>query len=144
MDKLTMEIIEMSIDDYKEAACLWQSMEEIGLDEDVDSLEGITKYLLRNPGLSFVARAEGRLIGAVLCGHDGRRGYLHHLAVLHQYRLQGIGRALVERSLAKLAEVGINKCDIFVFAYNQEGQNFWQKTGWMPGQDLCLMSKNTI
>src|SRR5262252_6294995 len=91
----------MSMADYDEVFALWQSAEGVGLGES-DTRRAIAGYLRRNPGMSFVARQEGELAGAVLCGDDGRRGYLHHLAVAPRYRRQGLGRRLVVACLAAL------------------------------------------
>ncbi len=101
-------------------------------------------YLRRNPGLSFVARSEGRVVATVQCGHDARRGYLHHLAVAQHFRRQGLGAALVERSLARLAELGIPQCNIYVLGDNEEGLKFWEATGWEPGtpEGLMLLHKH--
>jgi N-acetylglutamate synthase len=137
------DICEMTNADYCEVACLWRDTEGVGLDACVDTQEGIASYLARNPGLSFVARVEGQIVGAVLCGHDGRRGYLHHLAVAQERRRAGIGCALVERCLAKLAASGIPKCNIFLFGDNELGEAFWQQTGWTERADLKLLQKET-
>jgi ribosomal protein S18 acetylase RimI-like enzyme len=123
-------ITQMTIDDFDEALALWQRTAGMGLDEDVDSREGIAVYLRRNAGLSFVARVDGQLVGTVLCGHDGRRGYLNHLAVDAAFRGRGIGSALVERCLTGLYAEGISRCNLFVFADNLVGQRFWLRHGW--------------
>ena len=94
---MSVAITEFSMTDYEEAAALWRAMPEIGLD-DADTPERMESFLARNPGLSFVARDRGKLVGAVLCGHDGRRGYLHHLAVSPSHRGAGLGRALVDKT----------------------------------------------
>ena len=137
-----MRIEAFSMGDYEEAAALWAAMPEIGLD-DADARENMDRFLARNPGMSFVARHEGKLVGAVLCGHDGRRGYLHHLAVLPQYRNRGLGRELVERCVRALAVAGIQRCNIFIFAENEDGKRFWRKTGWWTYERLELMFKST-
>ena len=104
----------MTMDDYDEALALWQCTEGMGLHlSDVDSRAGVTGYLRRNAGMSLTARDGARLVGTVLCGHDGRRGYLHHLTVFSEYRRQGIGRGLLSRSLATLQGESIAKCNIF-------------------------------
>jgi ribosomal protein S18 acetylase RimI-like enzyme len=139
-----MEIAEMTINDYAQVFALWQSIEGIGLHDDEDSMQGIAKYLARNSGLSFVARDAGKLVGAVLCGHDGRRGYLHHLAVKPEYRNKGIGRAIVEHVMSKLEKAGIKKCHIFVFADNSGGRRFWKRIGWNEREDLRIMSYSII
>ena len=136
-----MQITEMTIADYDEAFSLWETVDGVGLHEDSDSKEGIAQYLERNPGLSFVARGGGKLVGAVLCGHDGRRGYLHHLAVAGSHRRKGIGQALVQRVIERLKTLGILRCHIFVFGDNIEAQKFWQEIGWTEYAGLKVMSK---
>jgi len=127
--------------DLAEAIQFWQGMEGIGLNES-DSYSALSFYLQRNPGLSWVARNRDReLIGAVLCGHDGRRGYLHHLAVAPDCRRKGIGRALVERCLSSLRELKILKCNVFLFNHNPEGEEFWKTMGWKDREDLFLMQR---
>jgi acetyl esterase/lipase/GNAT superfamily N-acetyltransferase len=96
---------------------------------------GISQYLERNPGLSLVARNDEGIIGTVLCGHDGRRGYVHHLAVERDYRGQGIGRSLVEACLAKLQAVGIQRCQAFLHRNNEAGEKFWRRMGWRVRND---------
>jgi ribosomal protein S18 acetylase RimI-like enzyme len=137
-----MNIEEMKIEDYNEAISLWRSVEGVGLHDDADSKEAIGQYLQRNPGISFAALDNEKLVGAVLCGHDGRRGYLHHLAVALTHRKKGIGKALVQRVIKKLSSLGITKCHVFVFADNLDAQNFWKSIGWMERTDLKIMSKD--
>lgn len=138
-----MHITKMSIGDYEEVFSLWKKTEGIGLHDDVDSKAGIRQYLKRNPGLSFVARENGRIIGTVLCGHDGRRGYLQHLAVAETHRKKGTGKNLVDRVMGQLRKMGIRKCHIFIFSDNRSGRRFWNHIGWTKRKDLCLMSRNT-
>lgn len=133
-------ISEMTIVDYGAVTALWRNTENVGL-SDADSAENIAAYLARNPGFSFVARCHGEIVGAVLGGHDGRRGYLHHLAVMPKFRKQGLGRALVEESMARLSEAGIQKSHIFIFDENAAGKEFWSRTGWKLRQNLKVMSK---
>jgi ribosomal protein S18 acetylase RimI-like enzyme len=117
----------MMATDYDEAVALWRISPGVGLNES-DERAPLTAYLARNPGLSQVARLGGaELVGAVLCGHDGRRGYLHHLAVAEAYRRRGLGRELVERALEALKAAGIGKCNIFVFDDNAAARDFWTK-----------------
>jgi ribosomal protein S18 acetylase RimI-like enzyme len=137
-----MEIRELTIKNYEEVLSLWESSEGIGLDRDVDTKEGIWIYLQRNPGLSFAAFEKGKVIGAILCGHDGRRGYLHHLAVAKAYRNKGIGKALADKVISKLRFLGIRKCNTFVFSDNTRGQEFWKKNGWVKRTDLQVFSKS--
>ena len=136
-----MQITEMSVEDYDEVMALWQRTEGIGL-SDADARENIERYLARNRGLSFTAREGGHLVGAVLCGHDGRRGYLHHLAVVAPHRGQGVGKALVDRALGALRAIGIRKCHLFILADNVVALTFWKRIGWMERTDLKVMSKS--
>lgn len=138
---MVFEISEFTLADYADVIKLWRSTAGIGL-SSADTRERIGAYLERNPGFSFVARQEGLLAGAVLCGHDGRRGLLHHLAVYPQYRNQGIGVKLVERCLESLHRGGIEKCHLFVFKDNLAAQEFWHKRGWKERIDLVLMSRD--
>ncbi len=137
--KPEIRILPMTMADYEEAMALWQATEGMGL-RPADAPEHVARYLERNPGLSFVAREGGRLVGAVLCGHDGRRGYLQHLAVDRAYRRQGIGRALVAHALDALRNVHINKCHLFVIKGNAPAVGFWKRVGWHVRDDLVTMS----
>ena len=139
---MSVVIREMTIEDYDAVLALWQVSEGVGL-SDADSEESIGLYLDRNPGLSFVAHGGKHLVGAVLCGHDARRGYIHHLAVSKPHRRQGLGRALVERCLTALRQDGIDKCHIFVFADNQDTIAFWKSIGWTQRVELVVMSQYT-
>jgi ribosomal protein S18 acetylase RimI-like enzyme len=135
-------VSEMKPADYDEAWALWRDVEGVGLHDDVDSRKGIAAYLARNPHTSQVARHDGRMVGAVLCGHDGRRGYLHHLAVAVEWRKQGVGRALVDACLASLISLGIPKCNIFLFTHNETGEAFWKRTGWNERADLKVLQRS--
>jgi putative acetyltransferase len=128
----------LQIKDYDAVIALWRRTEGVGLNES-DTRRAIAAFLRRNPNLSFVAEKDGRIIGAVLCGHDGRRGYLHHLAVSKRHRCRGVGRQLVNACLTKLRKAGISKCNIFIFANNAEGMKFWKHTGWSLRTELRLM-----
>ncbi|MBN1669368.1 MAG: GNAT family N-acetyltransferase [Anaerolineales bacterium] len=137
---MNIEIREMTIADYETVYNLWRHTEGIGL-SDADSKEGIKRFLERNPGLSFVAVDAGQVVGAALCGHDGRRGYIHHLAVASDHRKQGIGRSLVGRVMYALMRLGIGKCHLFVFDDNKEAITFWNKVGWTERVELIMMSQ---
>lgn len=130
----------MTITDYDEVLALWQRCEGVGL-SDADSLRNIRQYLDHNPGRSFVALMDDKVVGAVLAGHDGRRGYIYHLAVHPDCRRHGIGRNLVDRCLKALIDSGIMKCHIFIFNDNVAGIEFWKAAGWMPRSDIGVISK---
>ncbi|MBI1899487.1 MAG: GNAT family N-acetyltransferase [Planctomycetia bacterium] len=131
----------MTAGDFPEVLALWRSVEGVGLNES-DSPEALADYLARNPGLSLVARCEGQIVAAVLCGHDGRRGYLHHVAVAAGHRRRGLGRRLVERCLKDLAAERILRCSIFLQSRNSVGRNFWLDQGWNERTDLVIMQRN--
>lgn len=135
-----MELRKFTIDDYDEVFALWRASEGIGLGAS-DTRESIAAFLDRNPGLCLTARDGGVLAGAVLCGHDGRRGYLHHLAVSVAYRRRGVGRLLVKQCIQALATLGISRCHIFVFQANESARAFWEREGWWVRDDLWLMSR---
>jgi ribosomal protein S18 acetylase RimI-like enzyme len=139
-----MEVREITISDYAALHSLWRNCSGIGLHNDVDCEHGIGLYLARNPGLSFAAVQNGKIVGAVLCGHDGRRGYIHHLAVAEKHHRCGIGTALVENVIARLRQKGISKCNGFVFEDNLDALEFWQSIGWSERDDLKVVSKNII
>jgi len=130
----------MTAADYDETLALWQEVEGVGL-SSADSREQIERYLRRNPGHSLLARHDQSLVGAVLCGHDGRRGYIHHLAVRPGHRRRGIGRLLVARSLAALSAEGIEKCHLFVFRQNEAAIAFWKAIGFTGRAELSMMSR---
>ena len=133
----------MTLTDYDEVLRLWQNAEGVGLNES-DTRTAIASYLKRNRGMSFVARERKELIGAVLCGHDGRRGYLHHLAVAPSHRRKGLGTKLVARCLAELKRLGILKCNIFLYADNVRGERFWRSNGWKKRANLRLVQKDIV
>jgi len=131
----------MRINDYSGALKLWQSLPGIGL-SGADKKEQIQVFLEKNPGNCFVAVEKNEIIGTILGGSDGRRGYLYHLAVNQQQQKQGLGKKLVEECLASLKVLGIQKCHIFVISDNLEGMDFWEKVGWVKRDDILIMSKD--
>ena len=129
----------MHISDYDALIQLMQATPGISL-RDADSREATERYLTRNPDLSFIAEQDGQLIGCVMCGHDGRRGYLQHLIVLPEYRRQGVANQLVEHSLAQLELLGIYKTHIDVFRSNDLAQSYWESQGWQLRTDIVRYS----
>jgi ribosomal protein S18 acetylase RimI-like enzyme len=124
--------------DYEAAVKLWQLVEGVEIAEG-DSREEITSYLARNPGLSRVAEQDGAMAGAVLCGHDGRRGYIYHLAVAPTYCGQGVGKRLVQECVMNLRKAGLTRALIFVASDNPGGHAFWLKNGWEEVEGAILM-----
>lgn len=132
----------MSILDYDGVYNLWINTPGMGLNTTDDSREGIEKYLKRNPTSSFVAECDGKIVGVIMAGHDGRRGYIHHTAVLPEYRNQGIAKRLVASAMSALDKEGINKVALVVFEKNEVGNGFWENIGFVHRDDLVYRNKN--
>ena len=128
-------LLPMATDDLAEVLELWRQTAGVGLNES-DSPEALVHFLARNSALSRVAREGETVVAAVLCGHDGRRGFLYHLAVLPEFRRQGLGGELVEQCLAGLAAAGIQKCNALVYNDNAAAQGFWRQLGFNQREDL--------
>lgn len=132
----------MAAADLPAALALWRSTEGMGLG-DSDRPERLATFLEHNPGLSAVAtEGDGTLIGAVLCGDDGRRGCLYHLAVQPARRNRGVGRALVAHCLAGLRARAIEKCNLLLLASNVAGERFWRHEGWVVRDNLKFIQRN--
>ncbi|UQZ34529.1 GNAT family N-acetyltransferase [Paenibacillus sp. PK3_47] len=132
----------MIAEDYEAAYRLWENTPGMGLSE-ADSKEEITRYLERNPGLSLVCEnKDGSLAGTAMCGHDGRRGYMYHVAVSSECRGMGIGRELAARCLEGLRNAGIVKCHLMVIEDNGPGRSFWSGIGWQERDGIVLFSQN--
>ncbi len=136
-----MNIVTMTIQDYEDVYSLWINTPGMGLNTLDDSKEGIDTYLKRNPTTCFVAREKSKVIGVILSGHDGRRGFIHHTAVAIPERNRGIGQALVEKAIEALRKEGINKVALVVFKRNQIGNTFWEKIGFGKREDLVYRNK---
>lgn len=137
--RLSIRFAAMEPKHYEAALDLWRQCEGIVL-RGADGRDGVERFLERNPGLSLVAMENGRLVGAILCGHDGRRGYLYHLAVAKNRRDRGIGSELVIRCLDRLARLGIEKVHVDVLGENSNAQAFWSTLGWHRRGDLIRYS----
>jgi len=128
--KATIAVREFRVTDLDAALEFWSGIGGLGLNES-DTDEALERFLRRNPGLSAVAAApEGRMVGTVLCGHDGRRGTLHHLVVAEPYRGQGVAKRLIEHSLERLRQARIPRCNLFLWDDNEAGAAFWLHHGW--------------
>ncbi|MCL1847882.1 MAG: GNAT family N-acetyltransferase [Coriobacteriia bacterium] len=137
-----MMIRVMSIDDYDAVYQLWMNTPGMGLNTSDDSREGIAMYLQRNPTTSFVAVEGEEIIGVIMAGHDGRRGFIHHTAVKTSERAKGLGSALVDAAMGALKEEGINKVAMIVFSKNDLGNAFWENRGFTTREDLVYRNKN--
>ena len=126
----------MQIEDYVQVYALWMTIHGFSIRTIDDSREGVERFLKRNPGISVVAEMDGRVVGAILCGHDGRRGCLYHVCVHENYRMHGIGRAMVVHCMNALQQEGINKVSLIAFTKNDIGNAFWKQIGWTKREDL--------
>jgi len=139
-----MKIRKFKTTDYDEVYTLWRRTPGMGLNDIDDSREGIEKYLKRNPRTAFVAELEGEIVGVILAGHDGRRGYIHHTCVAGELRHNGIGARLVETALEALKGEGISKVALVVFGRNEGGNAFWERMGFTLRPDLNYRNKALI
>jgi N-acetylglutamate synthase len=133
------QLLNMQPADYAEVMALWSVCKGVRASESLEEFERILK---RNPGLSAVIRSGSALAAAVLCCHDGRRGYLYHLGVAAAFRKRGLASELVEHCLAQLKAEGISRCSIFLIAGNASGEAFWRRTGWRERHDLKVFARD--
>lgn len=131
-----MKIREMTIDDYEQIYALWMRIKGFAIRSIDDSYEGIARFLKRNPSTSVVAIVDEKVVGAILCGHDGRRGCFYHVCVDPDYRRQGIGKEMVSYCLNALRKEEINNVTLIAFAQNDIGNSFWHHVGWLEREDL--------
>lgn len=136
-----MDIRRMISCDYDEVYQLWMSCAGMGLNNLDDSQKGINTFLQRNPDTCFVAIISEKIVGVILVGSDGRRGYIYHTAVLPNYRNRGIAKKLVEHALNALEKIGIHKVALVVFERNEDGNAFWDKLGFSVREDLVYRNK---
>jgi ribosomal protein S18 acetylase RimI-like enzyme len=132
---------EFLIDDYNKAIDLWRRVEGLDVAEG-DDRETIQRFLQRNPGLSRIATDGTAIVGAVLCGHDGRRGYVYHLAVDPEYHGRGLGKRLIDECLAGLKRVGLERANILVAKDNPRGLEFWRRCGWEDLDGAVAMGRD--
>ncbi len=126
----------MTAEDYDGVKALWLTIKGFAIRSIDDSREGVERFLLRNPNTSAVAEEDGKIVGAILCGHDGRRGCLYHVCVAEEYRMRGIGKAMVVFCMEALKAEKINKVSLIAFTANDIGNAFWRQIGWTGREDL--------
>ena len=139
-----MQIREMNAADYDAVYVLWLATPGMGLNTKDDSRDGIEKYLRRNPSTCFVAEENGDIIGVIIAGHDGRRGFIYHTAVIASERCRGIGSELTERALSALKAEGIAKVQLVCFVKNEAGNSFWEGLGFTTREDLILRNRSIM
>lgn len=146
----TMNIIirTMSADDYDNVYELWMSIKGFGIRSLDDSRAGVERFLRRNPDTCVVAEQNGRIVGTILCGHDGRRACLYHVCVAADYRKHGVGNKMVGFALEALKLEGINKVNLVAFKDNKTGNAFWSGLGWNAREDVnyyeCTLNEDNI
>lgn len=126
----------MKIEDYPQVYELWMSIKGFGIRSIDDSAEGVARFIRRNPTTSIVAEEDGRIVGAILCGHDGRRGCFYHVCVHEDFRKHGIGKAMAVAAMKALQAEQINKVCLIAFTDNEVGNQFWKRVGWTVRNDL--------
>ena len=126
----------MTMEDYDQVKELWNSIQGFGIRSMDDSREGVARFLKRNPTTSVVAEEDGKVVGAILCGHDGRRGCLYHVCVHKDYRMRGIGKSMVAFAMEALKKEEINKVSLIAFTKNDIGNAFWNEIAWTKREDL--------
>ena len=131
-----MTIRTMTIEDYEGVKALWLSIKGFAIRSLDDSREGVARFLDRNPSSSVVAVEDGKIVGAILCGHDGRRGCFYHVCVREDFRQQGIGKAMAVSAMRALQQEQINKVCLIAFKKNEVGNSFWKSVGWTFREDL--------
>lgn len=126
----------MQIEDYENIYKLWMTIDGFGIRSIDDSYDGVARFIKRNPTTSVVAEVDGNIVGAILCGHDGRRGCFYHVCVHKDYRKRGIGKAMAVFCMKALQEEEINKVSLIAFKSNVVGNAFWRSAGWTFREDL--------
>lgn len=139
-----MTIRKMKIEDYDAVYSLWMSCAGMGLNNLDDSKEGVSKFIQRNPETCLVAIIDSFIIGVIMVGNDGRRGYIYHIAVYPEYRKQGIAKLLVDAAMKELSDLGINKVALVVFERNKIGNAFWESQGFTVRNDLVYRNKALV
>ena len=131
-----MTVRTMTIEDFDQVHALWMTISGFAIRSIDDSREGVERFLRRNPTTSVVAEEDGKIVGSILCGHDGRRDCLYHVCVHKDYRMRGIGKAMVVYAMNALKAEEISKVSLIAFTRNDIGNAFWNRIGWTRRLDL--------
>lgn len=133
---MSINIRVMTPEDYDKVYQLWLSITGFGIRSMDDSREGVERFLKRNPTTSVVAEQNGRIVGSIMCGHDGRTGCFYHVCVARDYRKHGVGYRMVRFAVKALIQEGVNKVTLIAFKENEVGNVFWQSLGWTQREDV--------
>ena len=131
-----MTVRTMTIEDFDQVHALWMTISGFAIRSIDDSRKGVERFLRRNPTTSVVAEEDGKIVGSILCGHDGRRGCMYHVCVHKDYRMRGIGKAMVVYAMNALKAEEISKVSLIAFTRNDIGNAFWNRIGWTRRLDL--------
>ena len=131
-----MTVRTMTIEDFDQVHALWMTISGFAIRSIDDSREGVERFLRRNPTTSVVAEEDGKIVGSILCGHDGRRGCMYHVCVHKDYRMRGLGKAMVVYAMNALKAEEISKVSLIAFTRNDIGNAFWNRIGWTRRLDL--------
>lgn len=131
-----MKIRVMTVEDYDKVYALWKTIRGFGIRSVDDSREGVERFIKRNPTTSIVAEEDGEIVGAILCGHDGRRGCFYHVCVREDHRKNGVGRKMALAAMEALKKEQISKVNLIAFCSNELGNRFWNSMGWTFREDL--------
>ena len=133
---MTTIIRAMTVEDYDQLHALWMRIKGFGIRSIDDSKEGVERFLKRNPTTSVIAEIDGKVVGGILCGHDGRTGFFYHVCVASDYRKHGVGHRMVHFAMKALQSEGINKVSLIAFKSNEVGNEFWHNVGWVERSDV--------
>jgi len=136
-----VSILDMSVNDLEESITLWSSIAELNFSAPFDTVERLTRFLQKNEKLSSVAKHENKIVGALLCGNDGRRGFFYHIGVDPNYRKQKIATRMVKYSFEKLRNDNIDTCFLFTNDFNLEAQAFWKSVGFGHAPHVMYQSR---
>lgn len=146
--KQEIEIRRMVPEDYEQVYKLWQGIHGFGIRSMDDAREGVLRFIQRNPSTSMAAVCGGAIVGAILCGHDGRRACFYHVCVKETHRKQGIGKRMVDACIIALKKENINKVNLIAFQSNEVGNRFWKSLGWSCRSDVnyyeCVLNEKNV
>ena len=131
-----IQIREMTMEDYEQVHELWMTIHGFGIRSLDDSRDYVERFIRRNPTTSIVAVCGGKVVGTILCGHDGRHGCFYHVCVAESYRKQGIGKAMAVYAMKALQQEGISKVTLVAYKHNTVGNQFWNSVGWTLRDDF--------
>lgn len=133
-----MKIENFTMESYELVVDLWiKSGISVG---STDTREELERMLQRNPNLFLIGKINNSVIGVVMGGFDGRRGYVHHLTIDPDYQRRGYGKIIMADLIEKFRKIGVHKIHLFIEKYNKDVVEFYRNLGWEIRDDLIMMS----